>query len=105
MIPDIVKFASDNEMAIHSYLIAMNILGFMLMWIDKRRARLHKWRIPERTLLAIAVIGGSIGSIAGMYLFHHKTRHWAFVIGMPLILLLQMALAVCLTGGFQRWEN
>ena len=102
MIPDIVKFASDNEMAIHSYLIAMNILGFMLMWIDKQRARLHKWRIPERTLFAIAVIGGSVGSIAGMYLFHHKTRHWAFVIGMPLILLLQMALAVYLTGGFQR---
>ena len=102
MIPEIVKFASDNEMVIHSYLIAMNILGFILMWIDKRRARLHKWRIPERTLFAVAVIGGSIGSIAGMHLFHHKTRHWVFVIGIPLILLLQMALAVYLTGGIQR---
>ena len=70
------------------YLIAINIIGFTAMGVDKARARKRLWRIPESTLFVLALIGGSVGSIAGMYVFRHKTRHWYFVYGMPAILLL-----------------
>lgn len=56
---------------------------------DKRRARKHLWRIPEKTLFLCSILGGSVGTWAGMYVFHHKTKHWYFVIGMPLLLVLQ----------------
>ena len=78
------------------FLIAINIIGFALMGIDKRRAQRNAFRIPEATLFAIAIIGGSIGSVLGMRLFHHKTRHWYFNFGMPLILILQITLVVLL---------
>ena len=71
-------------------LIVPNLLGFALMGIDKNRARQSAFRIPEATLFCMALIGGSIGCIAGMRVFHHKTRKPAFFIGMPLILLLQL---------------
>lgn len=71
------------------YVIIINIAGFSLMGIDKAKARRKSWRIPEARLFLIALLGGSIGSIAGMYVFRHKTRHWYFVWGMPAILLLQ----------------
>ena len=64
------------------------------MGIDKRRAKRDAWRIRERTLFLLALFGGSLGAIAGMWIFHHKTRHWYFVIGMPAILILQLAAAV-----------
>lgn len=73
------------------YLIIINLLSLFLMAEDKRRALRHLWRIPERTLFAAALVGGSAGALLGMYLFHHKTRHWYFVIGMPLILAAQLA--------------
>ena len=76
------------------YLLFMNILGFALMLSDKRRVRRGDWRIRERTLFLAAVFGGSLGSILGMRLFHHKTRHWYFVWGMPMILILQLAAGV-----------
>lgn len=76
------------------YLLVTNLLGFILMGIDKRKARKRLWRIPEATLFIIALIGGSIGSLAGMYFFHHKTRHWYFVYGMPFILICQIALFI-----------
>ena len=72
------------------YGIIVNIAGFATMGIDKRRARRKAWRIPESTLFLIAIIGGSIGSIAGMYFFRHKTLHPSFVWGMPAILILQV---------------
>ena len=75
------------------YLIIANLAGFLLMGIDKRKARKNKWRIPEKTLFVTALLGGSIGSILGMRVFRHKTKHTAFVIGMPCILLLQILLA------------
>lgn len=78
------------------YLLALNILGFALMGIDKRRAKKRAFRIPEATLFTVALIGGSIGSIIGMYTFRHKTRHWYFVYGMPAILVLQIVLVVFL---------
>ena len=76
------------------YLIVINILAFILYGIDKKWARDHAWRISERMLIGIALIGGSVGAIAGMLLFHHKTRHWYFRYGLPLILILQVAAAV-----------
>ncbi len=76
------------------YLIFMNLLGIFLMGIDKKKAIHHAWRIPEKTLFLCSIFGGSIGTWAGMYLFRHKTRHWYFVIGMPCILLLQIAAGV-----------
>ena len=78
------------------YLLIVNALGFLLMLVDKRKAQKNLWRIPESTLFLMAVIGGSIGSIAGMYKFRHKTKHWQFVIGMPVILIAQVALVFLL---------
>lgn len=70
-------------------LVLVNLVAFALYGIDKKRARRRAWRISEKTLLGIAVIGGSIGAILGMLLFHHKTRHWYFRYGLPLFLLVQ----------------
>lgn len=75
-----------------AYLIIINIAGIMSMYIDKKRAIKKKWRIPEKTLFLFAILGGSVGSIAGMHLFRHKTKHWYFVIGMPFILIIQIVL-------------
>lgn len=74
------------------YLIFMNLVGFALMGIDKYKAKKHLWRIPEKTLFLSSVLGGSIGTLAGMYVFRHKTKHWYFVIGMPTILIIQSGL-------------
>jgi uncharacterized membrane protein YsdA (DUF1294 family) len=78
------------------YLLIVNALGFLLMLVDKRKAQKNLWRIPEATLFLIAAIGGSIGSLAGMYKFRHKTKHWQFVIGMPAILIAQIVLVFLL---------
>ena len=75
-----------------SYFIGINLIGFALMGIDKYKAKKRAFRIPEATLFIVAIIGGSIGSIIGMYAFRHKTRHRSFVYGMPFILILQIAL-------------
>lgn len=79
------------------YLVFMNVLGFSLMASDKRKARKKLWRIPEKTLFLVSFLGGSIGTLAGMYVFHHKTRHWYFVVGMPAILIAQTAAVIWLT--------
>lgn len=78
------------------YIIAVNILGFILMGEDKRRAKKHLWRISEKTLFLCSLLGGSVGTWAGMYAFRHKTKHWYFVVGMPLILAVQIVLSVML---------
>jgi uncharacterized membrane protein YsdA (DUF1294 family) len=72
------------------YLEIVNLLAFALMGIDKNRARKNRWRIPEATLLLFAFLGGSIGSLGGMYLFHHKTRKPKFSVGVPVILVMQV---------------
>ena len=82
-----------------AYFAAVNLIGFALMGIDKRKAIKHAFRIPEATLFIVALIGGSIGSIVGMYFFRHKTRHWYFVYGMPAILILQIALVMFIING------
>ncbi len=73
------------------YLLIVNALAFVLMLADKRKAQKKLWRIPESTLLLSAAIGGSIGSLAGMYTFRHKTRHLKFTLGVPAILIAQLA--------------
>ena len=78
------------------YLLTVNALAFLLMLIDKQKAKKHLWRIPEATLMLSAAIGGSIGALLGMYTFRHKTRKPKFYIGIPLILLLQVSLALYL---------
>ena len=73
------------------YLLIVNAIGFVLMLGDKRMAQKKIWRIPEASLLAMAAIGGSIGSLIGMYTFRHKTKHMKFTLGIPAILALQVA--------------
>ena len=78
------------------YLALINALAFGLMLADKHRARKKQWRIPEATLMGIAAMGGSIGALLGMYAFHHKTRHPKFYIGIPVLLVMQLCLAILL---------
>ena len=78
------------------YLLLINAAAFVLMLADKIKARKNRWRIPERTLIGSALLGGSIGALLGMYTFRHKTRHLKFTLGVPAILLAQIALAVFL---------
>ena len=83
------------------YLLAVNIVTFLLYGIDKYKAKKGKWRISEATLLTMAAIGGSIGAWAGMRLLHHKTMHKKFKYGIPVIIILQVALAVYLLTNFE----
>ena len=75
------------------YLLLINLITLVVYGVDKHRAKKGKWRISEKTLFLLPLIGGSVGAIAGMYLFHHKTKHWYFRIGLPLILVAQLVLA------------
>ena len=78
------------------YLLIINAAGFLLMLVDKFKARRNLWRIPERTLMGVALLGGSVGSLLGMYAVRHKTQHPKFTIGIPVILAVQIVLAVIL---------
>lgn len=79
-----------------SYLGVINFIGLIIMGIDKLKAKKRAWRVPESTLFVIALIGGSLGTTIGMFLFRHKTRHWYFRYGMPAILIIQIAVVVIL---------
>ena len=78
------------------YLLLINAVGFALMLIDKWKAKHNRWRIKEATLMTVAALGGSIGSLLGMYTVRHKTKHLKFTVGIPLILIAQIALAIYL---------
>ena len=80
------------------YLAIINAISFLLMLVDKYKARKNLWRIPEATLFMVAILGGSIGSLLGMYAVRHKTKHLTFTVGMPLILALQVMAAVLILG-------
>lgn len=69
------------------YLLVINVVGVLIMYIDKKKAKYGRWRIPEKTLLIVALLGGSIGTIIGMYLFRHKTQKIKFTLGFPTILI------------------
>ncbi len=74
------------------YLVVMNLVTFTVYGVDKWKARRQRYRVPEKTLFLLAILGGSVGALVGMHLFHHKTRHWYFRYGIPLILLFQIVL-------------
>ena len=76
------------------YLIVINILGFLVMGLDKHKAKMAERRIPENSLFMFTILGGGIGTIAGMYVFHHKTKKMKFKVGMPLILILEILIFV-----------
>ncbi len=86
--------ASGGWTVLLVWLAVINLLTFIVYGADKRRARRGKWRVPEKTLFLLPLLGGSIGALLGMRVFHHKTKHWYFVWGIPAILLAQIALAV-----------
>ena len=79
--------------------LVLSAVDFCLMAVDKRRARRDAWRIPEKTLFLSALLGGSVGAILGMRAFHHKTRHWYFRYGFPLLAALDAALLLWLRLG------
>jgi uncharacterized membrane protein YsdA (DUF1294 family) len=76
------------------YLIVINLVGFFIMLVDKKKAIKNQWRISERTLILLSILGGSIGMLAGMSTFRHKTKHKKFTIGIPLILAIQIAILI-----------
>lgn len=76
------------------YLLVINLIGFYVMWSDKRKAKYGKWRIPEHTIFVITALGGGIGTVAGMYVFRHKTQKPKFFIGLPTILVLEILLVI-----------
>ena len=78
------------------YLLIINALGFILMLTDKYKAKNNLWRIPEATLFSAALLGGSIGVLCGMYTVRHKTRHTSFTLGIPVIIAIQIVLAIVL---------
>ena len=78
------------------YIVLINAAGFLLMGIDKKRAIRQQWRIPEKTFFIVSGILGSAGTLAGMYVFHHKTKHWYFVVFIPAILAVQLIAALLL---------
>lgn len=84
------------ERAIFIYITVMSILGFALMGVDKHKAQRHKWRISERSIFVVGLLGGGLGVLLGMSLFHHKTKHLKFTLGIPLVVLVNILLFVYL---------
>ena len=78
------------------YLLMVNLIGFLMMWSDKKRAKWGKWRIPEQTLFIVTALGGGVGTIAGMYTFRHKTKKLKFTIGLPALVILEIILVIYL---------
>ena len=72
------------------YLVMINLIGFLMMWSDKRKAKKGKWRIPEQTLFVVTALGGGVGTIAGMYTFRHKTQKLKFTVGLPVLVILEI---------------
>ena len=85
-----------------AYLLLINAASLLIMLIDKRKAIKNRWRIPEKTMFTVAVLGGSLGVYAGMQLFRHKTKHAKFYIGVPVILAIQIILSVFLITWTQK---
>lgn len=91
-----VSFLLKPEFYLCMYVVLMSAAGFILFGIDKHRAKKRQWRIPEKSLFLLAFLGGSLGCLLGMRVFHHKTRHKRFVIGIPAILCLQIVVGMIL---------
>jgi len=76
------------------YGVVINVIGLLIMWIDKSKAQSEKWRIPEKTLWLVTLLGGCLGTFFGMTWFRHKTKNWQFIWGIPLVILLELAIVV-----------
>lgn len=103
-VPELLhQLRTSTTAIILSYFILVNLIAILAMAIDKYKARKGAFRIPEAVLFLFSIIGGSIGSLLGMFLFHHKTRKWKFRIGMPAILIIQIAVIAFLvfSGGVE----
>ena len=85
---------STYQLILLAYLGIMTLVGFLTMGSDKKRAEKKRWRISEKALFLVAIFGGSLGSVLGMQVFRHKTKHWYFALFMPLILLAHIALMI-----------
>lgn len=81
------------------YLVAMNVIGFLFMGLDKWKAKKRAWRISEAALLLVAAFGGAVGTMLGMHLFHHKTRHWYFLYGIPAMLAVHILIGLFIWKG------
>lgn len=79
---------------LQAYLLFMNIVGFSAMGLDKAKAKAGAWRVPEKSLFAFAIFGGGLGVWLGMYAFRHKTKHWYFKYGVPVIVFLELGIAI-----------
>lgn len=90
------NFITNNLTVVLVYLTAVNLIAFIVYGIDKRRARKKRWRIPEITLIMFAAIGGSVGALAGMFLWHHKTKKIKFLFCVPALLILWIIAGVCI---------
>ncbi len=88
-----------NTNVIGFYLVVINLVAFLMFGVDKSRARKHQWRVAERSLFLVALVGGSLGAICGMFFFRHKTKNWYFRLGLPLILLVQILLLAAVYYG------
>ncbi len=91
-----MKIYSRIEFYILSYAVIINIIGYIIMIIDKYKAKKNKWRIRESTIFIIGLVGGATGVVLGMTMFRHKTQHKKFYIGMPLIVIVQSILSIIL---------
>jgi uncharacterized membrane protein YsdA (DUF1294 family) len=83
-----------------AYFLIINIAAYIIMGIDKKRSKNSKWRIPERELFTLFLLGGSIGGLLGMNVFKHKTKHWYFKWGLPIIILVQLLIAVFMINNY-----
>ncbi|MEE8808870.1 DUF1294 domain-containing protein [Lactimicrobium sp.] len=83
---------------ITGWLLVINIIAFVLFGIDKHKAIVHAWRIPERVLMASAAMGGALGALLGMKVFHHKTKHTKFTVGVPVLLVLWIIVLMRIRG-------
>lgn len=81
-------------MIVWIYLAVINLIGFISMGVDKKKAKKGAWRVPEKILFLFPVLGGGLGSWIGMYTFRHKTKHWYFVIGIPAIFFIELGVAI-----------
>ena len=81
-----------------TYLVIINLIGFIIMGVDKSKAKKGGWRIPEKTFFLVSLAGGGLGSWIGMYTYRHKTKHWYFVVGIPAIFLVELVGLIYLYG-------
>lgn len=84
----------DIKTVLATYFIIVNIVGFIMSAVDKSAAKRHKWRVPEKNLFAVSLLGGAVGTLMSMLIFRHKTKHKRFMIGIPLIIFVQLSVYI-----------